>query len=439
MTTARSQRSAQSAVAPSREQELANTFVMLADSLVEDYDIVDLLDRLAAACVRLLDVTAAGLLLNDQQGHLAVVASSSEETRLLEIFQLQNDQGPCLDCVRTGAAVVSAISTLTADAGRCSPRSRSRPDSGPSRRFRCGSATRRSAGLTCSASAPARCPPRTSGWRKRSRTWPRSASCSNAPLSAHHAGRAPAARAQQPGRDRAGERRARRAQQDVHGGGVRRAAAVLPRPQHQAHEPRGNRGAPEFQSRVPPGPTWGGWSAISLASRASESSRSCVVTTSASARRTAASLAGQELGVGLGPRRHLPVALDVGPVPVVLPVLRQQDQRRGVGRLGREGQVEQDERVRIPVLDDADGVEDDPDDHEHGLADQESPGAEEPRHPLREPPERVGVVAGAHLRGAARNGQVGPLAETAQGNPCHLSLPSSASPRAAGGPARRPR
>lgn len=90
-----------------REQELAKTFVMLADSLVEDYDIVDLLYRLTKACVRLLGVTAAGLLLNDPQGRLTVVASSSEETRLLEIFALQNDQGPCLDCVRTGTAVVS--------------------------------------------------------------------------------------------------------------------------------------------------------------------------------------------------------------------------------------------------------------------------------------------------------------------------------------------
>ena len=91
-----------------REQELARTFVMLADSLVEDYNIVDLLDRLAAACVRLLDVTAAGLLLDDQQGRLGFVASSSEETRLLEVFQVQHDQGPCLECVRTGTAVVSA-------------------------------------------------------------------------------------------------------------------------------------------------------------------------------------------------------------------------------------------------------------------------------------------------------------------------------------------
>ncbi|MCY7372787.1 MAG: GAF and ANTAR domain-containing protein [Spirochaetaceae bacterium] len=88
-----------------REAEVARSFVTLASSLANGYDVVELLDELTTDCARLLDVASAGLLLADARGVLHIMAASSEQTRQLEVFQLQRDEGPCLECYRDGTAV----------------------------------------------------------------------------------------------------------------------------------------------------------------------------------------------------------------------------------------------------------------------------------------------------------------------------------------------
>jgi GAF domain-containing protein len=90
-----------------REAVLARTLVELADTLVDDFDVVDLLTRLTGRCVEVLDVSAAGIMLAAPDGQLRVMASSSEAMRLLELFEIQAQEGPCLDSHRTGRAVVN--------------------------------------------------------------------------------------------------------------------------------------------------------------------------------------------------------------------------------------------------------------------------------------------------------------------------------------------
>lgn len=91
----------------SREALLARTFVDLADSLVDSFDVVELLTVLADRCVEVVDVAATGIMLASVDGELRVLASSSEAMRVLELFEAQADEGPCVDCYRSGRPMVN--------------------------------------------------------------------------------------------------------------------------------------------------------------------------------------------------------------------------------------------------------------------------------------------------------------------------------------------
>ncbi len=86
-------------------ERLLGVVVHIADTLVADFDVLDFLHTLTERCVELLDADAVGLMLADQRGNLQVLASSTEEARMLELFELQHDQGPCLDCYRSGQPI----------------------------------------------------------------------------------------------------------------------------------------------------------------------------------------------------------------------------------------------------------------------------------------------------------------------------------------------
>lgn len=98
-----------------RDALLGRTFIELADTLVGEFDVVELLSLLADRCVELIDVDAAGIMLAGPDGSLRVMASTSHVMRLLELFQLQAQEGPCLDSYSTGAPVINQDLTEAGD------------------------------------------------------------------------------------------------------------------------------------------------------------------------------------------------------------------------------------------------------------------------------------------------------------------------------------
>lgn len=92
-------------MADSRETLLVRTFVTLADSLVADYDMIDLLQILVDRCTALFDAAAAGIILGPDDRHLEVIVSTGEASRSIGLMQLQTGEGPCVEAVTTGRVV----------------------------------------------------------------------------------------------------------------------------------------------------------------------------------------------------------------------------------------------------------------------------------------------------------------------------------------------
>ena len=140
--------------AETRQTLTATTFVEIVDTLVGDFDVIEVLTVLTSRCVELLDAAAAGILLADSDGHLRVIGASTEQVQLLELFQIQNDEGPCLDCYHA-AATSSPTPTSTATRhGRSSPPRACAPGSRRCARCRSGSRRSRWAASTCSWPSP---------------------------------------------------------------------------------------------------------------------------------------------------------------------------------------------------------------------------------------------------------------------------------------------
>jgi GAF domain-containing protein len=96
-------------------ERISDLFVEVADTLVDEFDVIDFLHNLTVHAAGISGADAAGLMLTDQMGHLRFMAASNPNGETLELFQLQNSEGPCLDCFTTGEPVVNADLAHAAD------------------------------------------------------------------------------------------------------------------------------------------------------------------------------------------------------------------------------------------------------------------------------------------------------------------------------------
>jgi transcriptional regulator with GAF, ATPase, and Fis domain len=96
-------------------ERLAEVFVQVADTLVDEFDLIEFLQMVTSQTSELVDARDAGLLLADHQGRLQLMAASDERTQMLELFQVQTVEGPCQDCFREGEPVVNADLREAAD------------------------------------------------------------------------------------------------------------------------------------------------------------------------------------------------------------------------------------------------------------------------------------------------------------------------------------
>jgi GAF domain-containing protein len=95
--------------------DLSDFFVEIADTLVDDFDVIDFLDNLTNRAAAVSGAAAVGLVFSDHRGRVRFMASSNESGKMLELFQIQHDEGPCLDCLATGTPVVNADLAHVAD------------------------------------------------------------------------------------------------------------------------------------------------------------------------------------------------------------------------------------------------------------------------------------------------------------------------------------